>query len=347
MQHLRFLVIEEADRLPAQSFQDWLAQVLATTRPPLSVSYLENASSLSSSLPYPDSLSPAFLHLLKDRGIGVAGCKIYHCTSRGAASNEGVLGVVMEQFSMPATLKKHMIVCDSSQKPLMQFHLMHVHVLRNALAFTKSAESTRCLVQLFEFFENARWPASSSSNVEDKVEAKPIVIWAYSSDLTPSEQKSILKKIQGTGDRHMHPIAEGALVIKTRWLSKRATMTIEVTTANEMAVAHGEAFLMPDDSVNTPILLSLNTSPCGGTPECTILTYAGGALSKLVPKALFESGSPPKDPVMERLRATVRIGPKEQDGGQRGAIAAADQRDIWKNERDLQRPGSLKCELPL
>ncbi|KAJ3006413.1 hypothetical protein NUW54_g3946 [Trametes sanguinea] len=34
LQHLRFLVIDEADRLLAQSFQDWLAQVLAATRPP-------------------------------------------------------------------------------------------------------------------------------------------------------------------------------------------------------------------------------------------------------------------------------------------------------------------------
>lgn len=34
LQHLRFLVIDEADRLLAQSFQDWLAQVLAALRPP-------------------------------------------------------------------------------------------------------------------------------------------------------------------------------------------------------------------------------------------------------------------------------------------------------------------------
>ena len=32
MQHLRFLVIDEADRLLAQSFQDWLAQVLSALR---------------------------------------------------------------------------------------------------------------------------------------------------------------------------------------------------------------------------------------------------------------------------------------------------------------------------
>lgn len=36
LQHLRFLVIDEADRLLTQSFQNWLAQVLAHTRPPTS-----------------------------------------------------------------------------------------------------------------------------------------------------------------------------------------------------------------------------------------------------------------------------------------------------------------------
>ena len=33
LQHLQFLVIDKADRLLAQSFQDWLTQVLAAMRP--------------------------------------------------------------------------------------------------------------------------------------------------------------------------------------------------------------------------------------------------------------------------------------------------------------------------
>jgi ATP-dependent RNA helicase DDX51/DBP6 len=35
LQHLRFLVIDEADRLLNQSFQNWLAQVIAHIQPPL------------------------------------------------------------------------------------------------------------------------------------------------------------------------------------------------------------------------------------------------------------------------------------------------------------------------
>jgi len=63
LQHLRFLVIDEADRLLAQSFQDWLTQALAVTRPPAHVE--AGAISEEASISYPDALSPAFLHLLR------------------------------------------------------------------------------------------------------------------------------------------------------------------------------------------------------------------------------------------------------------------------------------------
>ncbi|EIN04039.1 DEAD-domain-containing protein [Punctularia strigosozonata HHB-11173 SS5] len=65
LQHLRFLVIDEADRLLAQLFQDWLAKVLAATRPPSSLSSAFALSSPSSSVvPHADALAPAFASLL-------------------------------------------------------------------------------------------------------------------------------------------------------------------------------------------------------------------------------------------------------------------------------------------
>ncbi|KAI0635676.1 P-loop containing nucleoside triphosphate hydrolase protein [Trametes polyzona] len=72
LQHLRFLVIDEADRLLAQSFQDWLAQVLAATRPPRPSDDTNPSKPLSQSdpnkidRPRPDALAPAFLHILRD-----------------------------------------------------------------------------------------------------------------------------------------------------------------------------------------------------------------------------------------------------------------------------------------
>lgn len=66
-------VVDEADRLLAQSFQDWLIQVLAATRPPknplkhtlkdLADTTLTPRSDTTPN-PTPDALAPAFLHLL-------------------------------------------------------------------------------------------------------------------------------------------------------------------------------------------------------------------------------------------------------------------------------------------
>ena len=85
-----------------------------------------------------------------------------------------------------------MIVCDSSQKPLILFHLVHSVGITNALVFTKSAESTLRLARLFEFFESARL-TSQENAAQHK---KPVVVQDYSSDLSPSERKSVLGKFR-------------------------------------------------------------------------------------------------------------------------------------------------------
>ena len=82
-----------------------------------------------------------------------------------------------------------MIVCESSAKPLMLFHLVHARQVTNALVFTKSAESTTRLVRLFEFFEAAVQGAHGASPI-------PVVARAYSSDLAPAERKPILEQFK-------------------------------------------------------------------------------------------------------------------------------------------------------
>jgi ATP-dependent RNA helicase DDX51/DBP6 len=85
-----------------------------------------------------------------------------------------------------------MTVCDSAQKPLVLFHLIHSVGITNALVFTKSTESTLRLVRLFEFFETAR--STSQGSVTQHKE--PVVMQAYSSDLSASERKLILEKFR-------------------------------------------------------------------------------------------------------------------------------------------------------
>jgi ATP-dependent RNA helicase DDX51/DBP6 len=140
LQHLRFLVIDEADRLLAQSFQGWLTHVLSATRPP---SHMESiaAQDEETPIPYPDGLSPAVLHLLRG-GSAVqtdldekreSSCQklLFSATlmsdpgriaalelrmpryivvkSSSESHASGVLDVAMEKFSMPATLKVRIV----------------------------------------------------------------------------------------------------------------------------------------------------------------------------------------------------------------------------------------------
>ena len=84
-------------------------------------------------------------------------------------------------------------MCDSSTKPLMLFHLVHAHQVRNALVFTKSAESTTRLVRLFEFFEKAFRGHGAPGGA--------VLVSAYSIDLAPAERKSILEQFK---DQQIH-----------------------------------------------------------------------------------------------------------------------------------------------
>ncbi|KAG2147649.1 DEAD-domain-containing protein [Suillus clintonianus] len=217
LQHLRFLVslfVDEADRLLAQSFQDWLAQVLAATQP-FSRMVPENTD-FKASAPLCDSVAPAFLHIHGDVGIHTdidekkdVSCQklLFSATLtsdpgklaaldlrnpkyfvvQGLSEEseiDGIPNVIAERFTMPEALKEHMIICEAPQKPLMLFHLVHNHSVRNALIFTKSSESASRLVRLFEFFE----AAISSGN--------PIVVRSYSSDLPTNERRTILEKFK-------------------------------------------------------------------------------------------------------------------------------------------------------
>ena len=136
LQHLRFLVIDEADRLLAQSFQGWLARVLSATRPPPHVKS-SSAQDEETLIPHPDGLSPAFLHLLhgespvqtdldekresscqkllfsatlmSDPGriaaLDLRKPRYIVVKSSSGSHASGVLDVAMEKFSLPATLK--------------------------------------------------------------------------------------------------------------------------------------------------------------------------------------------------------------------------------------------------
>ncbi|GJJ08218.1 hypothetical protein Clacol_002427 [Clathrus columnatus] len=220
LQHLRFLVMDEADRLLTQSFQDWLAQVLAAIRPPVSSTSTGGLNTITTHTDSPqtfvmhhDAVSPAWqpipswrTHFYEQPEVScqkllfsatltrdpakIAAVELrkakYFVVSDKIKAGEG--GHLMgETFAFPPGLREHMLVTTTERKPLMLFYLLHQQNVTNALVFTNSAESTERLVKLFECFEDA-WIGS----LGEKTMSRPVAR-AYSSELNPADRKTILE----------------------------------------------------------------------------------------------------------------------------------------------------------
>ncbi|KAF9520837.1 hypothetical protein BS47DRAFT_1370315 [Hydnum rufescens UP504] len=201
LQHLRFLIIDEADRLVTQTFQDWLAQVLAATQPspipPTPMSHrryrkshsmthyllhgshslvlfrrLERTSKKRRNHHARSSCSPATLTRdpSKIAALNLRNTKYFVVGDEGQIrGGDGVDGVVGEAFAFPESLKEHMIVCDTVRKPLMLLYLIHVHFV------------------VFKL---------SEANLGAGGKPQPVVAHAYSSDLSGGERKAILEKFR-------------------------------------------------------------------------------------------------------------------------------------------------------
>lgn len=126
-------MIDEADRLLAQSFQDWLAQVLTATQPRMASETAES----DVSFPLCDSLAPAFLHLHREvdlhteveekkdvscqkllfsatltsdpgklAALDLRNTKYFVVQGQSEGADvDGIPNVISERFTMPETLK--------------------------------------------------------------------------------------------------------------------------------------------------------------------------------------------------------------------------------------------------
>jgi ATP-dependent RNA helicase DDX51/DBP6 len=220
LQHLRFLVIDEADRLLGQSFQEWLPRVLDGLDPAKDPKMQSQAIE--------QGLAPAWLQHRKrritasdaarsvlvqqDEPVGVQKLLFSATLTRNPAKilalqlrNAAFISVEEEQradegqwnangnnfidrqesFALPASLTEHMIVTKGEHKPLDLLYLLygHKHRLRQVLCFTKSVENAARLVKLIDFF-----------NQNSKEE--PVVVKEYSSDLNGLQRTRILQSFK-------------------------------------------------------------------------------------------------------------------------------------------------------
>ncbi|KAG9295452.1 hypothetical protein G9A89_013481 [Geosiphon pyriformis] len=232
LQHLRFLIIDEADRLLNQSYQNWLEHVLKATRShdlskiepdPFDSKRVQDHDAVASSmmpsffqLPASDTSDPptspvqkllfsatltrnpakiASLHLVEPSYIAIKG-------SNRELHRE-------DKYTFPSSLNEYMIIITTLEKPLVLFHLLHNHKITAALCFTKSVESAHRLAKLVQFFE-ALYSKKQHKKDEVLLEIngvpstetrsnllfKPIIAAEYSSELSQKERNIVLKKFK-------------------------------------------------------------------------------------------------------------------------------------------------------
>ncbi|KAJ9124143.1 hypothetical protein QFC22_000939 [Naganishia vaughanmartiniae] len=205
-------IIDEADRLLNQSFQDWLAQVLTHLAPESQASEASQgivghdavASSWYEGLGLQEKLwegsrplSSQCQKLLFSATLTRDPSKIAALQLRnpryfivGDAAPEPVEGsqgvpadITGNAFALPSTLTERMIILPSEFKPLNLLYLLHDprFGIRSALCFTKSVDSAERLLKLIQFFEDA-YPASS----------RKLIVKGYSGELPTAERTKLL-----------------------------------------------------------------------------------------------------------------------------------------------------------
>ncbi|KAI8150173.1 P-loop containing nucleoside triphosphate hydrolase protein [Fennellomyces sp. T-0311] len=206
LQHLRFLVIDEADQLLNQSYNDWLNQILNATRPSTETSDVPfSFKTDENGVREPDAIAPKFLRSnfdLPRTDIDLAKVPtvqklLFSATlTKNPAKIAGLHLTEPEYISVqrtndmdqapdyttPEGLKEFMTVCSSELKPLHLIYLLHHFDIRSCLCFTRSTDSTRRLQMLIEAYE-AR-----------QKDYTKIVVADYSSELTKSDRKTIMKR---------------------------------------------------------------------------------------------------------------------------------------------------------
>ncbi|SPO24970.1 related to DBP6 - ATP-dependent RNA helicase [Ustilago trichophora] len=228
--HLRFLVIDEADRLLNQSFQEWLRRVLAATEGKTGAT---GVSSGSAQAPYEllsaasSGLGSAASSTLQEDAVPSVQKLLFSATLTRDPAKIAALGLRNphyitvqdshsagdeqdgrpnggqhhERFSLPHSLREHMLITTSADKPFHLLYLLHRpddvennSRIHKALCFTKSVDSAARLVKLIEIFEEVR----SETGLIPRG-GRPLVVKNYSSELKPSDRQRILTQF-GQGE---------------------------------------------------------------------------------------------------------------------------------------------------
>ncbi|KAL1920871.1 uncharacterized protein VTP21DRAFT_11506 [Calcarisporiella thermophila] len=212
LQHLRFLIIDEADRLLNQSYHDWLTHILRALEPPSGEGIEKKMLKVpldNLKLPIHDAVAPHFIPSLfsipdtdlTDHKPPIVQKLLFSATlTRNpakiaslhlinphyiAVQSSAALGVENVKYTTPSGLREHMIVCESAEKPMIVMHLLKNVGINSALCFTKSVEAARRLCKLVSLFDD----------IDRKNEGVgKVTVAEFSSELDKKSRTTLLKR---------------------------------------------------------------------------------------------------------------------------------------------------------
>ena len=172
LQHVRYLVMDEMDRLLSQSYLDWLPRLLKALDPHSSNlidSYhhmnpmmIENDHDGVFYAPdgYSLRLNPEMNYDELSFAIPIQKL-LFSATSTRNPEKLNHLKLVNpiffsikshHRFMTPETLQEHMILCEMEEKPLILLHLILSLNMKSTLCFTSSLKSTHRLYRLLQLY---------------------------------------------------------------------------------------------------------------------------------------------------------------------------------------------------
>uniref|UniRef100_A0A665WMT8 ATP-dependent RNA helicase n=1 Tax=Echeneis naucrates TaxID=173247 RepID=A0A665WMT8_ECHNA len=193
LDHLRFLIIDEADRMIDSMHQFWLSQVAKAVYRSERESQTRTMSIFTRTDPAhvtAASLSPPQIPLQKLlfsatltqnpeklQQLGLYRPRLFSSTNSNSDNTPGAPAHKQDCFDFPKGLTEYYIPCTLSKKPLLILHCIQHMKLSPILCFTNSRKTAHRLFQLVQLFGGVHTAE-------------------FSSRLSPGERKKTLKKFE-------------------------------------------------------------------------------------------------------------------------------------------------------
>ncbi|CAK4070528.1 unnamed protein product [Aphanomyces euteiches] len=183
LQHVQFVVVDEADRLLNQSYQDWITKLYNSIY--VSETSIEN---LTTTINHPATIRRAdgknphriripLIRILlsatltrNPRKLAAIGMPHAELITVNDAMDD-------QLFTTPANLEEAMIECESTEKPLVLLELLHQFENQLTIVFTASINATHRLCRLLQLYSTA-----------------PESVREYSSSLTQKQRSQLVQQ---------------------------------------------------------------------------------------------------------------------------------------------------------